>query len=231
MKGLGLLEARRKIGKRVSILSKKRRGFIFAIADIRIANSLQRRQTMTAPSLESASPPARSVAVTAPKPFWPPLLAGVALGLVLLLTFFVTGHGLGASGFFMRVAAAIGVEVAPQAMAANPYLGPVAADRPLASWISWEILGLFLGALTASLWSGRFRLMVERGHTLPPAQRLALALGGGILTGFGARLAQGCTSGLGLSGGATLGVAAFLFLIGFFAAGFATRALARRIWQ
>jgi hypothetical protein len=28
------------------------------------------------------------------KPFWQPLTAGVALGLVLLLTFLLTGHGL-----------------------------------------------------------------------------------------------------------------------------------------
>lgn len=32
-----------------------------------------------------------------PRPFWSPLLAGVALGLVLLATFLFTGHGLSAS--------------------------------------------------------------------------------------------------------------------------------------
>ncbi|MCO5126333.1 MAG: YeeE/YedE family protein [Rhodobacteraceae bacterium] len=38
--------------------------------------------------------------------------------------------------------------------------------------------------------------------------------------GFGSRLARGCTSGLGLSGGATLAVSGFVFLAGFFLAGF-----------
>jgi hypothetical protein len=39
------------------------------------------------------------------------------------------------------------------------------------------------------------------------------------MAGFGARVAAGCTSGLGLSGAATLGVAAFVFLGLFFATG------------
>ena len=37
-----------------------------------------------------------------PRPFWHPLLAGLALGMVLLVTFVVTGHGLGATGFTTR---------------------------------------------------------------------------------------------------------------------------------
>ena len=37
------------------------------------------------------------MSITAVKPFWPPCWPG-ALGLVLLLTFVLTGHGLGATG-------------------------------------------------------------------------------------------------------------------------------------
>ena len=44
------------------------------------------------------------------KPFWPPLAAGIALGLVLLLTFVLTGHGLGATGASTRLAAWLGCE-------------------------------------------------------------------------------------------------------------------------
>ena len=46
------------------------------------------------------------------RPYWPPLIAGIALGLALLLTFLITGHGLGASGFFTRLTAWLGGEVA-----------------------------------------------------------------------------------------------------------------------
>jgi uncharacterized membrane protein YedE/YeeE len=49
-------------------------------------------------------------------------------------------------------------------------------------------------------------------------QCVTKALIGGLLAGFGARIADDCTSGMGLSGAATLGVAAFVFL-GFFVTG------------
>ena len=41
-------------------------------------------------------------------PFWPPAVAGLALGLVLLMTFVLTGHGLGATGFTTRLVAWFG---------------------------------------------------------------------------------------------------------------------------
>jgi len=167
----------------------------------------------------------------APRPFWPPLVAGVILGLALLATFLVTGHGLGASGFFTKLAAAIGHWVAPETTAGNSYLGGyVRGGAPLAGWITWEVLGLVLGGLIGSLTSGRFRAQIERGPQIGVGRRLAAAFGGGLLVGAGARLARGCTSGLGLSGGATLAVAGFVFLIFFFAAGFATMRLVRRNW-
>ena len=40
-----------------------------------------------------------------PRPFWQPHLAGALLGLGLLMTFVLTGHGLGASGFTTALAA------------------------------------------------------------------------------------------------------------------------------
>lgn len=167
----------------------------------------------------------------APRPFWPPLVAGVLLGLVLLATFLVTGHGLGASGFFTRLAAALGELAAPAATAENAYLGPYLQGNPLAGWITWEVIGVVFGGFAGSLISGRFRATVERGPNMAPARRMVTALAGGVLVGFGARLARGCTSGLGLSGGATLAVAAFVFLIAFFAAGFIVMRLVRGEWS
>ncbi len=166
------------------------------------------------------------------RPFWPPLAAGIALGLVLLATFLLTGHGLGASGFFARLTAWLGGELARPATLANSYLGPFlkGAANPLASWITWEILGLLLGGMVAALTSGRFQVRLDGATKLNGSGRMALALSGGVLTGFGARLARGCTSGIGLSGGATLAVAAFLFLIAFFIAGIVASWMVRRAW-
>ncbi|MGO9772122.1 MAG: YeeE/YedE thiosulfate transporter family protein [Roseiarcus sp.] len=166
------------------------------------------------------------------RPLWPPLMAGVALGLVLLMTFLLTGHGLGASGFFTALTAWLGGEIAQPAALANSYIGPYlkGGANPLATWISWEIVGVILGAAAAALSSGRFRVRLDGATKVSPGGRIAMAVGGGMLSGFGARLARGCTSGVGLSGGAPLAVAGFVFLIGFFAGGVAISRLVRRAW-
>jgi uncharacterized protein len=159
--------------------------------------------------------------------FWPPWLAGLALGMVLLMTFLTTGHGLGATGFTTRFAAWIGETLAPAAVAANTYLGPMVEDgNPLSSWITWQVVGVALGALAAAYSSGRWRLQVA-GAQFGRRKRLALALGGGVVAGFGSRIAAGCTSGVGLSGGAALSVAAFVFLAAFFVVGIVTSRLFR----
>lgn len=167
-----------------------------------------------------------------PQDFWPPLAAGIGLGLALMGMFLFSGHGLGANGFFTRAVVWLSDMANPAWATANAYFNPyLSKGHPLNEWISWEILGVALGALAGSLAARRFQWKIERGPRTGIHARLALALGGGVLTGFGAPLARGCTSGLGLSGGATLAVAAFVFLIAFFAAGLLLSALTRRLWQ
>jgi uncharacterized membrane protein YedE/YeeE len=164
------------------------------------------------------------------KSFWSPLLAGVALGLVLLLTFVLTGHGLGATGATTRVTAWLGLTLAPQATQANAYLGPmVQGGNPVASWITWQVIGVALGTVFAAWLGGRFRLQLDGARSIGTAKRLLSALFGGILAGFGARVAAGCTSGLGLSGAATLGLSAFVFLGLFFASGLIVSRLAKGV--
>jgi uncharacterized membrane protein YedE/YeeE len=167
-----------------------------------------------------------------PQDFWPPLAAGVGLGLTLMGMFLFTGHGLGASDFFSRALAWLSATVAPDWTQMNSDLGNyLGASHPMNSWISWEIAGVAIGALIGSLIARRFRFKIERGPRAGVGLRLGTAVGGGMLSGFGASLAGGCTSGLGLSGGAVLAVAAFVFLMAFFIAGLLVATLTRRIWQ
>jgi hypothetical protein len=148
------------------------------------------------------------------------LAAGIALGLVLLLTFVLTGHGLGATGATTRVTAWLGLEAAPAATQANAYLGPMVKNgNPIPSWISWQVVGVALGALVSAFFAGRFRVQLDGARSVGTSRRMLTALVGGLLAGFGARVSAGCTSGLGLSGAATLGIAAFVFLGAFFVAG------------
>lgn len=165
-----------------------------------------------------------------PRPFWHPFTAGVALGLVLLATFVLTGHGLGATGASTRLTAWLGMVVAPQGTAANAYLGPLVDDgQPLSSWISWQVLGVALGALASAWFAGRWRVQLDGARSVGGPRRALSALAGGLLAGFGARVAAGCTSGLGLSGAATLGISAFVFLGVFFAVGLLASRLVRGV--
>lgn len=167
-----------------------------------------------------------------PKPLWNPYGAGVLLGLGLLATFVLTGHGLGASGFTTSLAASAAHVVAPQTVESSAYFGSMFEDgaNPLDAWITWQVIGVAIGALLGALSAGRFRLFIDGPTRLGNQKRLLLALGGGMVAGFGARLALGCTSGLGLSGAATLASAGFLFLMGFFAVGAAAGLVMKRFY-
>lgn len=167
-----------------------------------------------------------------PKAYWHPHKAGVLLGLGLLLTFLLTGHGLGGSGFTTALAAKSAHVVAAQSTEANSYFGGMVEDgyNPLDAWISWQVLGLAAGALIGALSARRFRIKLDGPVRMGSPGRVGMALLGGMIAGFGARVSLGCTSGLGLSGAATLATAGFVFLGGFFLAGAVVGLLTRRLW-
>lgn len=167
------------------------------------------------------------------KPNWNAHFAGVMLGLGLLLTFVLTGHGLGASGFSTALSAVASEAVAPAATTSNAYFGPMVDEgyNPLDAWITWQVIGVALGALLAATLAGRFRWRIDGPPRLDNKRRLLMALAGGAAAGFGARVSAGCTSGLGLSGAATLATAGFVFLAGFFGAGLLTGVFIKRFWQ
>ena len=155
-----------------------------------------------------------------PNPYWNPLFAGILLGMVLLATFVITGHGLGATGFTTRLTAWFGMYLVPVATNANDYLGGMVEEgRPLDSWITWQVIGVALGALLSAYFARRIQFKLDGSQFLGGSKRPLTALLGGILAGFGARVAAGCTSGLGLSGAAVLSLAGFTFLGTFFAVG------------
>lgn len=155
-----------------------------------------------------------------PASYWNPLIAGILLGIVLLSTFVVTGHGLGATGFTTRLTAWFGMYLLPAATNANDYLGGMVEEgKPLDAWISWQVVGVALGALVSAFFAGRIAVKLDGKRFLGGSSRPLTALFGGLLAGFGARIAAGCTSGLGLSGAAVLSLAGFTFLGAFFAVG------------
>lgn len=167
------------------------------------------------------------------RPFWNPYLAGVALGLVLLATFLIMGFGLGSSSAATRLAYTALHAVAPATTEANAYMGPyVSQGSSLVDWMVFEVLGVFLGGLVAAYSGGRMkRLNIDRGAGISVAQRLALAVAGGVLMGFAARLARGCTSGQALTGGAVLAAGSWAFMFAVFAGGYLMAPVVRRFWR
>lgn len=166
------------------------------------------------------------------KPYLAPLLAGVGLGATLYATFMLTGHGLGAYGFFRDLAAELANRVDAFWATENTYFSNFIYEHgPGSMWIAWEIGGLALGALLGSLLARRFKVQVERGAGVSVPARLTYAVLGGVCTGLGAALARGCTSGLGLSGAALLSTGALVFLAAFFVAGIVAAFWARALWK
>lgn len=165
-----------------------------------------------------------------PQPFANPYLAGVLLGTVLLASFVVLGAGLGASGGIARIGAYFSVCVAPLHTLGGEYFSKW-GGKPLNYYLVLMFVGTFIGGMFSALLANRTKLQVERGRAASAGKRLCYALVGGILAGFASRLAQGCTSGQALSGGALLLTGSLVFLGCTFAGGFATAWFFRRQWH
>jgi uncharacterized membrane protein YedE/YeeE len=103
--------------------------------------------------------------------------------------------------------------------------------QPLNYYLVLMLVGTFVGALFSALLANRARIQVERGATASRGLRLVYALAGGVIVGFASRLAQGCTSGQALSGGALLLTGSLVFMVCVFAAGYVTAWFVRRQWH
>ncbi len=174
---------------------------------------------------------------TAHRADWNPYVAGVALGLVLLLTYVLMGFGLGSSAAVTRIAVAGAHVVMPGTIEDNAYLGTYVANgaNPLDDWMVFEVLGVLLGGVLAAYSARRMRPLnhanMQKGPTASRARRITYAIAGGILMGFAARLARGCTSGQALTGGAVMAFGSWIFMLAVFAGGYVTAPLARRQWK
>lgn len=168
------------------------------------------------------------------KGFWNPYVAGFVLGLVLLATFYIMGTGLGASGAFSRTAAVTAHAIDSNWVESNGLFKSYYANKtksPLVNWMVFEVIGVFIGGVIAVVTARRFRPEVAKGAHASKGTRMALAVVGGILAGIGTRLALGCTSGQALSGGATMVVGSWVFMMALFATAFIAAIFLRRQWS
>lgn len=156
-----------------------------------------------------------------PSPPWSPYLAGALAGLLLVASVYVSGNYFGASTTFVRAAGFVEGAVAPERLSAMDYFVKVA---PKIDWQFLFVVGIGLGSLLAALASRTFRVQAVPDRFAARfgprvGFRLLMAFIGGAVAMFGARLADGCPSGHGLSGSLQLAASGFVSLAGFFAGG------------
>ncbi len=161
-----------------------------------------------------------------------PYLAGIGLGIVMLLAFTIIGTGLGASGAMMRTVVAAEKVVSQEHVDNNFYLAKYGGGEknPLDFWLIFAILGTFAGGLISGALSGRLKKETNKGPRITNKKRWAFAFIGGALFGIGSKLARGCTSSIALSGGATLDLGSWIIMLCIFAGAYMTAYFVRKLW-
>ncbi len=163
---------------------------------------------------------------------WPPVPAGVAIGIAMIMAFVIAGRGIGASGAMTRFAAWVQHSLFPAATEQGTYFSRYFADgaHPLFDYGVVLAIGLMMGSFAAALLSGGLSVEVLQGPRSRTSIRLLNSLIGGILIGFAARLARGCTSGQALVGGAELSLGAWSFMMSIFVGGWMAAWFVRKQW-
>jgi hypothetical protein len=142
--------------------------------------------------------------------------AGILLGLLNMAAFYTANYYLSTSTTFSRAAGMLAGLVAPEHVTTNAYWR---VTKPIVDWQFMLVIGIPIGAFLAA-WLSRGG--VDFSSKLPDlwlsrfgasrAKRWVIGILGGVLVGFGARLADGCTSGHALSGGLQLAISSWVFL-------------------
>jgi hypothetical protein len=128
-----------------------------------------------------------------PEKGWSPYLAGALTGLVMICSIWLTGKYFGASTSFVVTSGMLANLVAPERVANMPYF--VKSGLKF-DWQWMFVVGIFLGALVSAKLFNDFRLqavppMWQERFGPNPLKRGVVALVGGVVAMFGARLADG----------------------------------------
>lgn len=156
------------------------------------------------------------------KKAWSPYAAGVLIGVLSWFSFATADKPIGITTAFEYTAALLTKAAAPGVASTNPYY-TAPEKSPKIDWEWMLVAGVFIGALISSKLSGdRPKEPVpelwRRHFGGSTSKRFAAAFAGGAVMMFGARLAQGCTSGHGISGAMQLAVSSWVFVVVLFLA-------------
>lgn len=147
---------------------------------------------------------------------WSGWAGGLAVGIYMLFQFIVSGKALGVSTGYGNFCSYV---TKARYFHVGDYVDPN-------NWRLWFIIGLPLGGLLAALTSpgeivASFSVGELYDSVFPAAlwaKGLVLTLGG-VMIGYGARMAGGCPSGHSIAGMSMLNPPSFIASVGFFAGG------------
>jgi uncharacterized membrane protein YedE/YeeE len=163
---------------------------------------------------------------------WSPYAAGVVIGLLQIPAFLIIETALGASSSYVTIGGLLASWIDPSILKIDYVARHIAATGK--NW--WQVAlvgGIAIGAFISAWLSGARRQSVSPVWanalgSASPAKRYAVAFFGGFLMLLGARIADGCTSGHGLSGMAQLSVGSTIAVAAMFAGGIAAALLMLR---
>ena len=159
---------------------------------------------------------------------WNPYLVGAGIGVLSWLSFLISRKALGTSTTFARTSGMIWEKYDKERVADMKYYQKY---LPQIDWQWMLVLGIIIGSFISSSLSGTFSLSFRPATEFVSVLnqtvigRVFSALLGGMLIGFGARWAGGCTSGHGISGTLQLSISSWLAAICFFIGGILTALL------
>lgn len=161
---------------------------------------------------------------------WSPYLAGGLAGLLAIVSVYATTLVMGKSAYFgtsttfVRAAGMVEGTFAATHVSSNDYYKK---EKIKMDWQFMFVIGIFAGALIGALTGKSFKFeavpqtwSASFGSSIP--KRALWAFLGGLIAMMGARMADGCPSGHGLSGLMQLSASGFLALIMFYGAGVVT---------
>jgi hypothetical protein len=163
---------------------------------------------------------------------WSPYVAGIIIGLLQVPAFLIVETALGASSSYVTIGTLLASWVDPSILGIDYVARHVAATAK--NW--WQValvVGIAIGALLSAKLSGASRQPISpiwrtALGSSSAGRRYAVAFAAGFLMLFGARIADGCTSGHGLSGLAQLAVGSTVAVAAMFAGGIAAAMLLLR---
>ena len=163
---------------------------------------------------------------------WSPYVAGVVIGLLQIPAFLLIETALGASSSYVTIGGLVASWVDPAILKID-YVARHVAPTAKNWWQVALVVGIAVGAFASMTLSGAKRqpispMWARALGSAAPERRYAIAFLAGFLMLFGARLADGCTSGHGLSGTAQLAVGSMVAVAAMFAGGIVTAMLALR---